>query len=143
MTSLTIGKTVTVKIDFGQDLADFMFLTITTCTLSSNGNSIDIIKDGIVPSIFIDMVKPMNSTLNSEAKFTWTVFQLGRLSTAFMSCKIRLNTSQELYVSNIDIYFKKFIYPEQLSQGNEFSCGAFFSGSTVNFWAVVFGLVRK
>ena len=89
---MTIGKEVTVKIDLGQDLEEFIFLTITTCTLSSNGNSIDIIKDEKVPRFFTEMVKPLNRTSNREAKFNWKVFQLGRPSTTNLSCKMKLDT---------------------------------------------------
>ena len=89
---MTIGKEVTVKIDLGQDLEESIFLTITTCTLSSNGNSIDIIKDEKVPSFFTEMVKPLNRTSNREAKFDWKVFQLGRPSTTNLSCKMKLDT---------------------------------------------------
>ena len=90
---MTIGKEVTVKIDFGQDLEESIFLTITTCTLSSNENSIDIIKDKKVPSFFFtEMVKPLNRISNREAKFDWKVFQLGRPSTTNLSCKMKLDT---------------------------------------------------
>ena len=92
MTNLTIGKEVTVKIDLGQDLDDSIILTITTCTLSSNGNSDDIIEDGLVPNLFTEMVKPLNSTTNREAMFMWKVFQLGRPSTTTLSCKMKLDS---------------------------------------------------
>ena len=77
----------------GEDLDDPLFLTITTCTLSSNGNSDDIIKDGLVPSFFTEMVKPLNSTTNREAMFMWKVFQLGRPSTTILSCKMILDSA--------------------------------------------------
>ena len=67
-------------------------LAIKTCTLSSNGNSIDFIENGLVPSYFTQMVVPLNSTLNREAKFNWKVFQVGNLATSTLSCKIELIT---------------------------------------------------
>ena len=90
LTNLTIGENVTVVIDVGQDLDDSTSLAIKTCTLSSNGNSIDFIENGLVPSYFTQMVVPLNSTLNREAKFNWKVFQVGNLATATLSCKIEL-----------------------------------------------------
>ena len=90
LTNLIIGENVTVVIDVGQDLDDSTSLAIKTCTLSSNGNSIDFIENGLVPSYFTQMVVPLNSTLNREAKFNWKVFQVGNLATATLSCKIEL-----------------------------------------------------
>ena len=90
LTNLTIGENVTVVIDVGQDLDDSTSLAIKTCTLSSNGNSIDFIENGLVPSYFTQMVVPLNSTLNREAKFNWKVFQVGNLATSTLSCKIEL-----------------------------------------------------
>ena len=102
---MTIGNEVTVVIDLGQEVASNMFLTITTCTLSSNGNSIDMIKDGLVPSYFAEMVKPLNSTLNREAKFTWKVFQVGNLSKSNLSCKMKLESNQEPVVSLTEMFY--------------------------------------
>ena len=90
LANLTIGDNVTVVIDVGQDLDDSTSLAIKTCTLSSNGNSIDFIENGLVPSYFTQMVVPLNSTLNREAKFNWKVFQVGNLATSTLSCKIEL-----------------------------------------------------
>ena len=87
---MTVGETVTVVIDVNQGLEDNTSLAIKTCTLSSNGNSVDFIKNGLVPSYFTQMVVPLNSTLNREAKFSWKVFQVGNLATATLSCKIKL-----------------------------------------------------
>ena len=96
LTNLTIGQNITVVIDAGQDLDDSTSLAIKTCTLSSNGNSIDFIKNGLVPSYFTQMVVPLNSTLNREVKFNWKVFQVGNLATATLStklsCKIKLTS---------------------------------------------------
>ena len=94
LTNLTIGENVTVVIDVGQDLDDSTSLAIKTCTLSSNGNSIDFIENGLVPSYFTQMVVPLNSTVNREAKFNWKVFQIGNLATANLSCKIKLTIDQ-------------------------------------------------
>ena len=74
LTNLTIGENVTVVIDLGQDLDDSTSLAIKACTLSSKGNSIDFIENGLVPSYFTQMVVPLNSTLNREAKFKGVVW---------------------------------------------------------------------
>ena len=100
---MTIGNEVTVVIDLGQEVASNTLLTISTCTLSSNGYSIDMIKDGLVPSYFAEMVKPLNSTVNREAKFIWKVFQVGNLSKSNLSCKMKLDSNQEPVVSLTEI----------------------------------------
>ena len=101
---MTIGNEVTVVIDLGQEVASNTLLTIITCTLSSNGNSIDMIKDGLVPSYFAEMVKPLNSTVNREARFIWKIFQVGNLSKSNLSCKMKLESNQEPVVSLTDMF---------------------------------------
>ena len=102
---MTIGNEVTVVIDLGQEVASNTLLTISTCTLSSNGNSIDMIKDGLVPSYFAEMVKPLNSALNRETKFIWKVFQVGNLSKSNLSCKMKLDSNQEPVVSLTEMFY--------------------------------------
>ena len=69
------------------------FFKIST-SVSSNENSIDLIKDGSVLSALTNFVTLLESTTNRSVKFLWRVFELGSVSfqTSNLLCELKIET---------------------------------------------------
>ena len=67
------------------------FFKIST-SVSSNENSIDLIKDGSVLSALTNFVTLLESTTNRSVKFQWRVFELGSVSfqTSNLLCELKI-----------------------------------------------------
>ena len=77
MSSLFIGDTVRVEVDYQAELSDNMKIAIDSCSLVSGEESVNLVANNTENAVLNGLVSMLNSTANSIAEFQWHVFSIG------------------------------------------------------------------
>ena len=77
MSSLFIGNTVRVEVDYQAELSDNMKIAIDSCSLVSGEESVNLVANNTENAVLNGLVSMLNSTANSIAEFQWHVFSIG------------------------------------------------------------------
>ena len=77
MSSLFIGDTVRVEVDYHAELSDNMKFAIDSCSVISGGESVNLVSNNTENAVLNGLVSMINSTSNSIAEFQWHVFSIG------------------------------------------------------------------
>ena len=77
MSSLFIGDTVRVVVDYQAELYDNMKISIDSCSIISGEESVNLVSNNTENAVLNGLVSMINSTANSKAEFQWHVFSIG------------------------------------------------------------------
>ena len=77
MSSVFIGDTVRVVVDYQAELYDNMKISIDSCSIISGEESVNLVANNIENAVLNGLVSMLNSTSNSIAEFQWHVFSIG------------------------------------------------------------------
>ena len=77
MSSLFIGDTVRVVVDYQAELYDNMKISIDSCSVILGEESVNLVANNIENAALNGLVSMLNSTSNSIAEFQWHVFSIG------------------------------------------------------------------
>ena len=77
MSSLFIGDTVRVEVDYQAELYDNMKISIDSCSVISDGETVNLVANNTENAALNGLVSVLNSTSNSVSEFQWHVFSIG------------------------------------------------------------------
>ena len=81
---------VRVVIDYGEDLPDDYSMVLSTCSLSSSANQLEIVENGTVSSSLHGLLKQTEASSDRKIELEWHVFQLGHDPSISFTCDLKV-----------------------------------------------------
>merc|ERR1719285_447850 len=90
MSSLFIGETVRVVVDYQAELSDNMKIAIDSCSIVSGEESVNLVANNTENFVLNGLVSMINSTANSKAEIQWHVFSIGNSNQLTIQCDMSI-----------------------------------------------------
>ena len=81
---------IRVVIDYGEDLPNDYSMVLSTCSLSSSANQLEIVENGTVSSPLQGLLKQTEAISDRKVELEWHVFQLGHDPSIRFSCDLKI-----------------------------------------------------